>query len=334
MREGRRGGWLYYDVHGVLRARSNVPILNDFFRVVEIQGRPDLTVFIGDFKPRGLVGRDMLRLVYRAKGVLRSEILIRGLASGRAVVLISNPAFRLLGKVSRRVGKLIKAIYYLLMLKKGHVPMHSACVEKDGRGILLTAPPETGKTLTAIRLVLEHGFRLLGDDMVILGPNLRVLADPGAMTLHPIHIKACGIRLGTRKKVEMAIRHALRRIPYVVMAVKEFKMKVDDVIGRDKIAKEARASQVFFLEEGRQQVRTLGPDEAYERLMAAGRMHYLVYENEVIQEYAYRNPELGLEGLFSRLRSLFRELVESLDCWLIRCRGKRFADLMAREGLL
>ena len=328
-----KAAWMYYDVHGILTAKTNVPVLNDFFRVPRLRREPDLTVFMGEFRPWE-PGEDGLRLVYRARGILRSEVLIEGLASGRTRVLISNPYFRLFGRVSRRVRKLIRAIYYLMLLMKGYALLHSACVEKDGKGILLTAPPETGKTFTAIRLVRDHGFKLLGDDMVIIGPGPRALASPGTMTLHPIHVRTYKLKLGPKRELEMALRHALRRLPYVVMFVKEFKMRVDEVLGPGKVSKEARITKLFFLEEGREAVRPVGPEEAFRRLMAVGRMHHCVYENEVIQEYAYRNPELDLEGLFERLRSLCWSLVEDVDCWLVRCRGKRFADLMLREGLL
>ncbi len=329
----RNQPWVYYDVHGILRAKSNVPTLNDFFRVPRLEGEPDLTIFIGDFRPRE-PEEDGLRIVYRARGLLRSEVLIEGLASGRARVLISNPYFRLFKKLSRRVRRLVRAIYYLMLLMKGHALLHSAGVERDGEGTLLIAPPETGKTFTAIKLVQDHGFKLLGDDMVIIGPGLRALASPGTMTLHPIHVRAHKIKLGPKRELEMAWRHALRGLPYVMMFVKEFKMRVDEVLGPGKVSREARVTRLLFLEEGRETLRPVGPEEAFRRLMAVGRMHHYVYENKVIQEYAYRNPELDLEGLFERLRSLCRSLVEGADCWLIRCHGKRFADLMLREGLL
>ena len=45
--------------------------------------------------------------------------------------------------------------------------LHSACLELDGRGILLSARTDTGKTGTVLRL-LRDTARFLSDDMTIV----------------------------------------------------------------------------------------------------------------------------------------------------------------------
>ncbi|GEM_PF-1558419 len=326
--------WRYYNVHGVLAVKSNVPILTRYFIAQKLDKAPDLIIAFGDFVDErlGHDHLDRLRITYRAKGILRSEVLIEGLASGRTTrLLIASPAFRLLGRVSRKSRTITRAIIFLKMLQKWHAYLHAACVEQDGRGILLVAPPETGKTLTTLKLVLEHGFRFLSDDMTIIGPGCIALANPGAMTIHPIHLKACGIRLGCRENIEMSLRHFLRSIPYVLFGVKEFKVGFERLIDRERLAKRARVSMICFLEEGPTSVREMDKEEALRRILAAGRMHLSVYENSLIQRYAYQNPEFDLEGLLERFRRLCQELVEKTPCWHVKCRGKRFVDVITRK---
>lgn len=51
----------------------------------------------------------------------------------------------------------------------GIVTLHAAAVERDGQAVLLLGHPGAGKTLSALRLCRQHGFRLLGNDLVVVG---------------------------------------------------------------------------------------------------------------------------------------------------------------------
>ena len=48
-----------------------------------------------------------------------------------------------------------------------HVLLHASCVEKDGRALVMTGESGSGKS-TLAALLGEHGWRLLGDEFVLL----------------------------------------------------------------------------------------------------------------------------------------------------------------------
>ena len=331
----RKPDWHHYDVHGVLAISSNKSILSPFFRTRKLRRRPDLVVLLGDLRADQLEpssDNDALRVIYRPRGLLRSEVLLEGLASGgQTRLFIVNPAHRLLGRLSRKVRALIRTVFYIKLLQKWHALLHSACVEKDGAGLLMVAPPETGKTLTTLKLVLGHGFRFMSDDMTIVGPDATALANPGTLTIHPYHLRACGIKLRGRELLDMRVRHLLRGLPYVVFFVKEFKLSFRRLFSEDQLARRAKVAVTCFLEAGPRYIGELDADEALRRLMAAGRMHVSVYESGLIQRYAYQNPEFDLEGLMDRLRQLCRRLVESTSCWHVRCPDKRFSEFIVER---
>ena len=66
------------------------------------------------------------------------------------------------------------------MVSRGRMLLHSACVELDGVGVMLSALTDTGKTGTILRLLREHGGRFLSDDMTIIDAARQRLLLPQA----------------------------------------------------------------------------------------------------------------------------------------------------------
>ena len=56
--------------------------------------------------------------------------------------------------------------------------------------------------------------------------------------------------------------------------------------------------------------------------------------DELLVKYAYYHPELDLYELSREQDELYRELVESADCFVVRAPDRSFADIMISEGLV
>jgi hypothetical protein len=55
-----------------------------------------------------------------------------------------------------------------VLVHRGYMLLHSACLEIGGRGVMISARTDTGKTGTVLRLLREGGARFLSDDMTII----------------------------------------------------------------------------------------------------------------------------------------------------------------------
>ncbi|PZG15158.1 hypothetical protein C1I95_20170 [Micromonospora craterilacus] len=53
--------------------------------------------------------------------------------------------------------------------RHSYVTLHAAAVERDGQAVLLLGSAGAGKTTTALRLCRAYGFRLIGNDLVVVG---------------------------------------------------------------------------------------------------------------------------------------------------------------------
>lgn len=61
----------------------------------------------------------------------------------------------------------------MTMLKAGVTFAHCAALEKDGKAVFMPARGGVGKTATVVKMVQDHGWRLLGDDMILLDMTTR-----------------------------------------------------------------------------------------------------------------------------------------------------------------
>ena len=70
----------------------------------------------------------------------------------------------------------------LCLLHRGDVPLHAACVEVEGKALLLAAPGRFGKTTLAAAFAQE-GYRVLAEDLVCLraGPRPAVIPGPAML---------------------------------------------------------------------------------------------------------------------------------------------------------
>lgn len=87
----------------------------------------------------------------------------------------------------------------LLLVPQGVSMVHAAAVERDGDVLLLPAFGGAGKTFSAGLLVKNHGYRFLGDDIVLLRRDGTVLSFPRPLILYRHHMKVFGDYFGNQR---------------------------------------------------------------------------------------------------------------------------------------
>lgn len=88
--------------------------------------------------------------------------------------------------VSQECNEWLVIAIQLSLLECGYSLLHAAALEKDGQVLLLPSWGGVGKTATVCRFVREYGWRLLGDDLVIIGDNeVRPFLKP--FVIYPYH---------------------------------------------------------------------------------------------------------------------------------------------------
>jgi dolichol-phosphate mannosyltransferase len=85
---------------------------------------------------------------------------------------------------------ILEALLRFVAISRGAMLLHSACIELDGVGMLISAETDTGKTGTVLRMVRELGARFLSDDMTVLHPDGRAGCFPKPLTISAHTLRA------------------------------------------------------------------------------------------------------------------------------------------------
>jgi hypothetical protein len=187
-----------YNVHDIVTIDSQVPLYElEYFRTEKLPGQANLIVNVKSDvgKNSGLfhVQRRIIDYDYvRENKIKYTEHF--GRFGSQFSIDFSTPVVVTVNSLIARSRyvlyvNLVEPILRFLIISKGHVLLHSACIAtSDQNSMLLSALPDTGKTTTVIKCI-RKGLGFLSDDMTIITPRQESLCFPKPMTIsaHTLH---------------------------------------------------------------------------------------------------------------------------------------------------
>lgn len=262
----------FYNIHDIVKIQSEVSLYELEYFKCDIQVKPDLLVRVSDAIPGRLATKrrivkpkpwDTKYLTYfEHLGSLGAkfsldfsdliEINVNSLISKSKNVLYVN---------------LVEPILRFIMVSKGYALLHSACVDFKGHGLLLSAPPDTGKTTTVLKLV-KNGYAFLSDDMTIVSLPSNALCYPKPMTISAHTYKTAvevsnneaasrvmKIRSMVHSKGGRSFMHSLAKYNVPIFTinalgqriVKPPKFKIESLLNSIKIEKSTVVKSLYFL---------------------------------------------------------------------------------------
>lgn len=175
-----------YSIDGVLSVGSQVPLKElEYFRAQWLGNDVDLSIRVGQVGS-GPRTRALMTQHVAPAGVSYCEHFGRLGANfrvqiGDKIEVTCSPALAHSPHVL--YTNVIEALLRFIAVSRGVILLHSACLELDGRGLLLSARTDTGKTGSVLKLLREHGARFLSDDMTILHPDGNATCFPKPLTI-------------------------------------------------------------------------------------------------------------------------------------------------------
>jgi len=319
-----------YNVHNIIKVKSNVKVLPSYFEVDHIN-EPDLTIKMGNFdlNPEHLK-TDFKYNRNKRISFLEEKQLVENLIGEKTVVKVLCPRYDLFHIVRRSLRELFGITVQYKLIKKGAILIHSACLEKDDEGILLVAPPETGKT-SALMQLMKHDFNFLSDDMTLV-TDLNAYCWPTPMTIESYHVRTHNLNLSKIERFQTMTTRKLFGIPffgyaffYGFLGIDEPRINVNKIY--PNLTKKTKIEKIFFLEDGPKHIGEIDSDLALKKIISAGTMHGRWYESEFIRSYAYKYPSLDFQKLRETELKIFKNVINA-QCFTVRCRDRRFDELI------
>ena len=157
MRDGTRI-W-NYDIHGIvaITSESRLPELVRF-QVPALPGPADIQVVVSNEGFGGL--RRTIDVVEEGSTISYVEHLGRhGFATKIDVDTLAHIQVSKLLRRSPHVAytNVVEPVVRWVMVRKGYILAHAACLQIDGHGVLITARTDTGKTTTCLKSIKEQG---------------------------------------------------------------------------------------------------------------------------------------------------------------------------------
>lgn len=280
-----------YMVGGMVSVGSQIPLPElEFFRAPWLGRDLDIEVRVGKVgtaKPRGHV-----QLVRFDQPVgVRYEEHLGHLGANFALDLGDQIHVTLSQLLARSphvaYTNILEALLRFAIAARGGMLLHSACIELNGVGVMLSARTDTGKTGTVLRLLREQQARFLSDDMTILSPDGTARCFPKPLTISSHTLRAVDPGdLSRREWLTLSLKSRLHSKGGrgVGMAMGEMNLPIMTAnavtqmlvpppkYGADRlvpceVVEGTRVSEMFIIERGAPSLSPIDPDQALEELI-------------------------------------------------------------------
>jgi glycosyltransferase involved in cell wall biosynthesis len=319
-----------YDVAGVVKIGSQVRLPElEFFRAQWVaDSEVDIAVRIGDVgnrRPRKRAA--MIESLDPSVTISYEEHLGRLGANFRADIgdRITIDVGPLLARSSHVVyTNIVEPLLRFVMVSRGRMLLHSACVELDGTGVMLSALTDTGKTGTVLRLLREHGGRFLSDDMTVIDRSGNAAWFPKPLTISAHTLRAVSaddlsksewrrlqIQSRLHSKGGRSIGMLLSRFNLPIMGINALtqmlipppKYHVDRLVPC-QMTSSTRVSELFIIERGSPRMAEMAKEEALVQLLANTEDAY------GFPPYRYLAPAISIGARdYRELRAAEREIL-------------------------
>lgn len=276
----------YYNIHDIVKVRSEVPLQELEYFSSDAFHNSDMIISVTDSLPPGMhFRRKLVEHGFGKRKVSYTEHF--GALGAQFAVDFANPieisVNRLISR-SRHVlyVNLVEPIMRFLMISKGYILLHSACIAMNGHGVLLSAPPDTGKTTTVLKCI-KTGFSFLSDDMTIIHLPNEAISFPKSMTISAHTLKTVtSLSNNGFNKIGLKLRslaHSkegrgfMRRlgdynVPIFTIntiaqsLVKPPKFKIEHILQSVNFQDRTKVQGLYFLQSGGEETLKIPPDIA------------------------------------------------------------------------
>ena len=341
----------YYNIHDIIKIQSEIPLFELEYFQCDKTPEPDMIIKKKSVITKKLkFGRTLFDDEFNSNkkikysehfGLLGSQFEID--FSGPITISVNN----LIAK-SKHVlyVNLVEPIMRFLMLSKDYVLLHSACLGLGENSILLSAPPDTGKTTTVLKCI-KNGFHFLSDDMTIIKLPCTAMCFPKPMTISSHTFKtAVDVAEDTSNKFGLKLRslvHSKRgrqfmrdlskhNVPIFTfntigqMLIRPPKYRISDISKSIQIKNESKVIAIGFLKKEGEKITNLDKESALKQAIENSDDAFL------FPPYRELFPYINIDGksaheLLQKEKQMVEELLKNISSYELQSESRRWNEM-------
>jgi hypothetical protein len=345
----------YYNIHDIIRVESDVILYElEYFKSKEFE-KSDLSIKTSDSLKGGLRftrkiiedrSNNSHKILYTehfgSAGAQfsiefgeRIEVTINKLISNSKHVLYVN---------------LVEPLLRFLFISRGFILLHSACLDKNASGLLLSAPPDTGKTTTVLKCV-KNGYSFLSDDMTIIRLPNEALCFPKPMTISSHTFKTAvsvsnsrdtdrSLRLRSlvHSKTGRAFMHKLAKLNVPIFTINTIgqsivrppKYSIISILQDAKIKKDTKVDNLYFLKREGNEFIQLDTTTALDLAVENSDDAFIFPPYAELLKYISINGKTAIE-LLEEEKKLLNSFLSGISCYMVKSETRDWFNMISKS---
>jgi hypothetical protein len=203
-------------------------------------------------------------------------------------------------------GVHLNDIVIIGLLKHGFTPLHCSCITKNNVGILISAPPDTGKSLTSF-LATERGYNFISEDIAIINKE----------TAYPT-ITSTFLHFAPKKSYSHKLHEFISKLVPILAYIHKPQLNLLDSFPNLHVQNNTPIKKICFLEKGEESIQNISKNDAMRKLLIINRNEFSYYKNPLIFAYSYLNENLDVNELMKKEEEILRAIVNTNECFVLK----------------
>lgn len=190
-----------------------------------------------------------------------------------------------------------------LLLLNGYATLHCSAVNfsEQNRSIILFAPPNTGKTLTSMRLCQQHEANFIAEDFALTNGKL-IWSVPWTSTFRFYdELNQSGW--------DKLINKIVRIIPAFELISLSKKKAINKYIGPNRIVYKSNATDIFILERGKKSI-SYDKSGVLDKILTLNRYEFNYHKAPTLVALSYFNPDISPEKMLDYEKKIMSQLLD------------------------
>lgn len=246
------------------------------------------------------------------KSKLRYSIEIKD--NNNLDVIVSNSYFRYIKyrfMNLHSLGYILTDLISGFLLNNGYCTMHCSAINVMNKSIVIFAPPNTGKTLTAIKLCEIEGARFISED-IALTDGKNIYAAPWTSTFRYYN--------HTKESKLAKLVSVLNKIIPVLELFSIKRKSIKEYLGKDRVLTKSKITDVVVLGKGNNEV-LKSKEGIFENIINLNKYEFNYHRSPTMLVLNYFNPNLSIDRMFDLEKSILSKMINSTNVYKINAKN-------------